>query len=333
MEQQNTTPQPAPEITTQAPKKSNKALYIILGIIGGLIVLGGIITVIVMLISNATGSSSSSSASTLFYDTLSNASQQTKVHFAAETTRYKDESSAKANKYDKYDQSLAEFDTKTKQYSAVYATDDTIIPSNGRCVQNKEYKVTGYLYKDFNAARAALNTPSTELMPQSAYSKYGACTYDDFGREGILSDGLIPLGFTSAQSKDWLTALQAQNAFTIKDEGSATYKGQTGRKISFALNKGVTCQDLFFAQQDGTTGTHGGLNSNKYLYEETYFAGTNTTGLKGFYIIDEKTKLPIYSEFQTVAIPGLEADAITAKQHYSYPTSFSITTSSVPEDV
>ena len=333
MEQQNTTPQPTPQPAVPAPKKSNKALYIILGIIGGLIVLGGIITLIVMLISNATGSSSSSSASTLFYDTLSNASQQTKVHFAAETTRYKNEANRAANKIDKYDQSLAEFDTKTKQYSAVYATDDTIIPNNGRCVQNKEYKVTGYLYKDFNAARTALNTPSTELVPQSAYSQYGACTYDDFGREGLLTDGVLPIGFTSAQTKDWLTALTAQNAFSIKDEGTATYKGQTGRKISFALSKGVTCEDLYFAQQDGTTGTHGGLNSNKYLYEDTYFSSSNTTSLKGFYIIDEKTKLPIYSEMQTIAIPGLESDAIVAKQHYSFPTALTMTTSSVPEDL
>jgi len=333
MELQNTSSQPTPEVTTSAPKKSQATLYIILGVIGGLVVLGGIIAVIVMLISNATGSSSSSSAATLFYDTLSNASQQTKVHFAAETTRYKNEAAKAANKIDKYNQSLAEFDTKTKQYSAVYAYDDTIIPSNGRCVQNKEYKVTGYLYKDFAAARTALNTPSTELMPQSAYNKYGACTYDDFSRNGLLSDGVIPLGFTSAQSKDWLTALQAQNAFSVKDEGTATYKGQTGRKISFALNKGVTCEDLYFAQQDGTTGTHGGLNSNKYLYEETYFSSSNTTSLKGFYIIDEKTKLPIYSEMQTVAIPGLESDAITAKQHYSFPTTLTMTTSSVPEEL
>jgi len=330
MEAQNTPPTLASE-PTQAPKKSHTALYIILGVVGGLIVLGGIVTAIVMLISNATGSSSSSSASTLFYDTLSNASQQTKVHFAAETTRYKSEADMKANKLEKYDQSLAEFDTKTKQYSAVYATDDTIIPSNGRCIQNKEYKVTGYLYKDFNAARTALNTPSTELVPPSAYNQYGACTYDDFGRDGLLTDGVLPIGFTSAQSQDWLKALKAQNAFTVKDEGIATYKGQTGRKISFALSKGVTCEDLYFAQQDGTTGTHGGLNSNKYLYEDTYFSSSNTTSLKGFYIIDEKTKLPIYSEMQTIAIPGLESDAIVAKQHYSYPTTLTMTTSTVPE--
>lgn len=331
MESQNNSPTPSPEVSPIAPKKSHAGLYIILGVIGALIVIGGGIAGFFMLIGSSNGMSSS--ASTLFYDTLSNASQQTKVHFAAETTRYSSEADIKTGDYQKYDQSLAEFDTKTKQYSAVFTTDDPVMPSNGRCVQNKEYKVTGYLYKDFDTARAALNTPSTELEPQSAYSQYGACDYNDFGRNGLLSDGVIPLGFTSAQSKDWLTALKAQNAFSVKDEGTAVYKGKTGRKVSFALNKGVTCEDLYFAQQDGTTGTHGGLNANKYLYEDTYFSSSNTTSLKGFYIIDEKTKLPMYSEMQTVAIPGLESDAIVAKQRYNFPTGLTMTTSSVPEDL
>ncbi len=265
----------------------------------------------------------------LLYDSLQNAASQNMVKLSHEEVTYGSKADQAAGKISGSDHSLSEFNATSKDYSTVYETSDDIGYGVGRCVKGQTYRLGEYLL--LNDATQAQQQLASTPKPIAADQAFTACTYDAYERYGKLSDGIIPVGYSASQAKSWITALSNIKLFKVKDEGTATYKGQTGRKISFTLNSvsghpGST--DLFFyAVRDGITNQNGGLNMQKYQFDRILDPGP-PNGLSGYYIIDEKTKLPIYSEFQTSQLPD-ESDSsyepITTKQHYSYPASSTIT--------
>ncbi|HSX02391.1 MAG TPA: hypothetical protein VLI05_03710 [Candidatus Saccharimonadia bacterium] len=270
-----------------------------------------------------------SPAEQLLYDSLQKAGSQTMVKLAHSEVVYGSKSDQAAGKVYSSIQSVSEFNATSKAYSTVYMTSDDIAYGVGRCVKGQPYRLGERLLID-NEAQAQQQLQATPT-PVPADQVFMSCSYDEYHRYGRLSDGIIPIGYDASQAKSWITALANIKLFKVKDEGAATYKGQTGRKISFTLNSvdghpGST--DLFFyAVRDGVTGQNGGLKMQKYQFDRILDPGP-PNGLSGYYIIDEKTKLPIYSEFQTSQLSD-EADGdyqpIVTKQHYSYPMSGTIT--------
>jgi len=314
--------QPGPP---QQPKKmrGKKALIIVGCIIGGFLVLWLILRLVVQVTMNPDNPTSS-----LFYSTLQNAAQQTRVRMAHYQVQYKSEDDQKANKIDSLDESLAEFDTKSKQYSSVFVYGDTISPLAERCVKNQIYTFETYNVTSFQQAEDALKKPAHPAAPDPSDSQFGPCLYNSPFRPGKLTDGIIPIGFTAQQAESWITALKNIDLLKLKDEGTTTYKGKTGRKISFTLNQVQGSQgttDLFFyAQRDGTSKTTGANNKDPMHYDRILDPGSGTN-LKGFYIIDEANKLPMYSEFQSISVPDIDYEPLSTKQNYTFNADFVIT--------
>lgn len=344
MEPQQTSPQAQqppvsqPQFQSQPsapqPKKSglNKLLIIAGSIVGGLLVIWLILHFVVQIF--LTPASDNSSTATLFYDTLQNAAQQTRVRMAHYQAEYKTEDDQKANKIDSFDESLAEFDTKTKQYSSVFVYGDTVSPLPERCVKNQIYSFQTYDVTTLQQAEDALKRPSHPALPDPSDSQYGPCLYNSPFRPGKLTDGIIPIGFSAQQAQSWVTYLKGIGLLTLKDEGTTTYKGKTGHKISFTLNQVQGSQgttDLFFfAQRDGTTNKNGGNNQDPTYFDRILDPG-NGTNLKGFYIIDEAKKLPMYSEFQSIGVPNIDYNPLVTKQNYTFNADFTITQTTLLE--
>lgn len=321
-------PTPASFEVVPSPHKSGrKKLLIVVAVV--LVVLLGLSFVLGKLLTPKT-TDTKSSAAKLFYAMMSNTAQQTTVHMAHYSTEYQNQ--AAKDKHDPsnttIDNSVAELDLKSKTYSSMFVTGDGVIPIQGRCIKNVEYAQNVDKGIDLTSiAQAEQDLNKNPSHPATAAEKYsgkdGPCSYSSPFRYGKLTDGIIPLGFSATQTKNWLDYLQQSNMFALKDEGTAAYNGQSGRKISFTLNH--TTDYLFYAQRDGTSTKVGANNTDETLFDRLLDPGAGSN-LSGYYIIDEKTDLPIYSEFHDEAVPGQESQftPYDSKQHYSYPTSLSM---------
>ncbi|HSW81824.1 MAG TPA: hypothetical protein VLG40_05545 [Candidatus Saccharimonas sp.] len=327
--------QPTPQSPVQQPKKSGgkKALIIVGSIIVGFLVLWLILRLVVQVTMGSTGVGSDPT-SNLFYDTLQNAAQQTRVRMAHYQVQYKSTDDQKANKINSLDESLAELDTKSKQYSSVFVYGDSFSPLAERCVKNQIYTFKTYDVTSFQQAEDALKQPAHPAIADPSDSQFGPCLYTSRFRPGKVTDGIIPLGFTAQQAESWITALKNINLLHLKDEGTTTYKGKTGHKISFTLNQVQGSQgttDLFFyAQRDGTSKTTGANNKDPMHFDRILDPGSGTN-LSGFYIIDEAKKLPMYSEFNSGSVPDIDYQPLSTKQNYTFNADFTITQTTLLE--
>jgi len=328
--------QAASSFTARPPEKKGLSILVKIFIASGILALlffGGLFGLTLYFDKTP---STTTPAAKLFYSMLFNTAQKTQVHFAHYDVSYQSQADKDAGKIDLLVESLSEFNTKTKQYSTAFVSGDPDFPGNGRCVNGQEYKIGRYLFDSFAAAEQALNQSGAKPTPPSQYDKYGPCVYTSGLRHGKLSDGVIPIGFSNAQATSWLNYLKSTGLFDLKDEGRATYNGQAGRKISFTLGKHgptqLTTDYLFYAQRDGTTGKIGGINMDFTLFDRI-LDPANGTNLKGFYIIDEKNNLPIYSEMEAVAVPGDKFLPLSTKQHYSFPDKLTMDANTPIEDL
>lgn len=317
-------PQGASQPTAPLPK--NKTMKIVLIIIGSLAVL----VVLPFLVFGAIGLFTGGGAATngLFLETLSNASQKTKVH---QLTSYKiwragaPTSSAPARD----ELSLTEFDSEGNKFNTINAS-TTALNEAEKCLDGKPhaYRVSS------DTMQAAIDTLNSSSAEEKAYadpnSPFSPCNISRSTRVGKFSDGIIPVGLTSAQANSWLGYLKDRGVFVVKDEGSTEYKGAKVRKLSFVLNEKLDNTALFYAVRDGDTGKPEGAGINwKTLYGMQLSQTPATpTGLQGFYLIDEKTKLPVYSEVNSTQLaskPPAQTEAYAQKVEYVYPDTLSIT--------
>jgi len=322
---------PPPANGPSKPKNKAKKVLLIVGIV--IAALFVIWVVLAMLIASSLKKSGNPTdpLSTLFYDTLSNASQQTKVHFAFDSTGYRSQAAQSAGQTSNRLTSVSEFDTNTKAYSTVYASGGDY-DGVGRCVNNQIYTLTNEKFAaSYDEAVALLSQGfSLATTPPETTSP---CAYNGAYRYGKLTDGIIPIGLTKQQADGWTTYLKGIGTFVLKDEGTVQYQGKSGRKISFTLgtynSQKVLSDSFYFAQRDGTTGQKGG-NKVDPTYFDDILGEAGGADLSGYYIIDEATKLPIYSQFTKHATPET-ADSfapLTTQQQYSYGKPFTITPTS-----
>jgi len=324
-------PQPvasAPVNEPKKPKSKIKKVLLIVGIIVAVLVVVWVALAFFVASRLKTGGGASDPLSTLFYDTLSNASQQTKEQFALDLTGYQSQAAQTSGQTPDRLTSLSEFDTTTKAYSTVYASGGTY-DGVGRCVNSQIYTLTEDKFAaNYDEAVALLSQPfSVATTPPATTSP---CAYNGAYRYGKLTDGIIPIGLTKQQADSWTTYMKGINMFVLKDEGTVKYQGKSGHKISFTLgtynSQKILSDSFYFAQRDGATGQKGGNKVDPTYFDDTLGAGGGTD-LSGYYIIDEAAKLPIYSQFTAHAAAGA-ADSfapLTTQQQYGYGKPFSIT--------
>lgn len=326
-------PETQPPVTpppASVPGKSKSKIKKILLIAGTVIIALIVIWVGLALFvaSRLQGNNPTDPLSTLFYSTLSNASQQTKVHFAFDSTGYPSQAAQSAGQTPDRLTSVSEFDTGSKAYSTVYASGGSY-DGVGRCVNNQIYTLTDDKFAaSYDEAVALLSQGfSVATTPPATTSP---CAYNGAYRYGKLTDGIIPIGLTKQQADSWTTYLKGVNMFVLKDEGMVQYQGKSGHKISFTLgtynSQKLLSDSFYFAERDGATGQKGGNKVDPTYFDDS-LGEAGGADLSGYYIIDEAAKLPIYSQFTKHATPDT-ADSfapLTTQQQYQYDKPFTIT--------
>lgn len=149
-----------------------------------------------------------------------------------------------------------------------------------------------------------------------------------------LSDGVMPVTFSSSQADKWKTKVISAKLFNVKDEGMTTREGKQLRKFSLTprdnrtdINKQL--YDIFYE-----TGEIDKIKRDQpkaeWQYEFITINPANGGSIQGYYLIDETTGLPVYSELE-----GLNSDRDKSnstskanlgfhKQTYAYPTTMSL---------
>ncbi|HYG84074.1 MAG TPA: hypothetical protein VD907_04295 [Verrucomicrobiae bacterium] len=273
-------------------------------------------------------SSKGSNQHNIFYKMIEAAAQQTKVRYAYELT-VPERSDFPAVSV----RSLAEYDAAKREYSLV-AVSDSLSPRAYRCVKNTPLESTTIKSP---ASRAEAETAITgPWKPATSGIALDSCDYTRSRYHGSTSDGILPVGLTAQQASTMAQALtDEKDGIITRNEGAATYKGKTGKKVSFEVGqektgKPVKADTFFYAFRDGNSSSQGGngiqAEDIPHHFEQRFFLTSPLTGLKGYYIIDENTNLPIYSEIHTTA-DGIasEFSPTTLKSTYEYPAELTMT--------
>jgi hypothetical protein len=150
-----------------------------------------------------------------------------------------------------------------------------------------------------------------------------------------LSDGIMPVTLETDQAKDWAEKMKGTALFTVTDEGLVKRDGQNYRKYAFkpkvdADRIGATLLEIF--KQSSHVEELKRQNPNAvYDYPFIPLSATLAHGAEGFYLINEKTNLPVYSEINSVSkdrpndgkAPS-RLNLVRSKQIYSYPSQMAL---------
>lgn len=323
-------PQAPTQIDTTPAKKPlyKKAWFIVLLCIGGL----ALLSLPVMLLINMSKGASGDTANT-FYGMVEVVAQKSKIRYAYSLTQPEREGQTGI-----VTKSLAEYDAAAGVYSTAYAS-EAITSTASRCVKGKEYRSAAEKTypDDMKMAEEILRGPFK--VSDGRFSS-ASCEFEKSRYNGDFIDGMLAIGITPAQAKNMADELREENPAKLTDGGMTTYKGKAARKISFEVGKTLTglpyqSDAFFYAFRDGTSPTVGANVPVKDISK--HFDGVYQVppvGLKGFYLIDEATKLPLYRYLETVADDGQGADFApnTVISEYSFPDTLTMDeTTQLPE--
>lgn len=297
---------------------------------------------------NQSGSSAGGTTSQL-YETLGNAAKQSKIRVGMYRATYANKADAAAKQNPgSIASSVSEIDTVAGKYRSVFAhnllqEDKTF--SVGRCLDRDTYNdaYNTPLNKEPRASSLQDIAPHLSLAPQGhLYKITEPLVFISCPHLGLLpsspplavsrlSDGVFPVTLTQQQAATWTAKIKQANLFDIKDEGMVERDGKQLRKISFApkdnsltINKSL--YDIFYraGEIDKIKREH---PEAEWQYEFVAINPVNSGGVGGFYLIDEKTNLPVYSELygtnpdkQTNASRAAGQNIAHTKQTYAYPT-------------
>lgn len=149
-----------------------------------------------------------------------------------------------------------------------------------------------------------------------------------------LSDGVMPVTLTESQASNWKNKIKAAGLFDVKDEGMTMRGSKQLRKFSFTPSNNQTdinqrLYDIFYetAEIDKIKRDH---PKAEWQYEFIAINPSNTGSIKGFYLVDEVTDLPVYSELEGVnpdrdkSNPSSKANLGFNKQTYAFPANLSL---------
>lgn len=282
------------------------------------------------------------------YDALEKGASQQNIRVAQYRTTY----ATKADLESKNDPGFIQSsigELVNNKYRSVYAQrmyDKTEFRME-RCMDDKAY-IDG-LGTAFGSQRPA----PTSLPAANEYLKQmyratetfsvSTCPFIGVMSSGVLdlaparmSDGLMPVTLTAAQAKNWKDKLKAANLFAVSDEGMVTRDGKQLRKFSFvpqgdASTINSQLQDIFYE-----TGEIEKIKREhpdaQWRYEFIPINISAHGGLKGYYLIDEQTGLPVFSELQGIGEDKDKSDGSAVKkanlgvnkQTYAYPQASTI---------
>ncbi|HEX8763198.1 MAG TPA: hypothetical protein VF733_05610 [Candidatus Saccharimonadales bacterium] len=299
-----------------------QAWFIVLAIVAVVFLIGPILGLL-GLTNKKTGSSP---AQEQFYKMVETAGQKTRIRYTYELQRSKT-----ADFPAVYARSMAEFDSTTKDYSLVFVSDSTTT-SAGRCVKGQEYKAKTSFPDNLAEAEASL---SEEWTPRDEDLAIGYCKYTTPRFQGSISDGVLPVGISTEQAKTMVKGLRGRGGVVYTDQGSVTYNGTKGRRIAFEISEAKTGSKhranlFFYALRDGTSNkvaaNIGDLDKLRDHFEDRFHQTSPVPELKGYYIIDQQTNLPLYSEITTTAGDISDFAPTTIRSVYGFPDSLTIDT-------
>jgi len=145
-----------------------------------------------------------------------------------------------------------------------------------------------------------------------------------------LSDGLMPVTFSGVQANNWKNKLAEANLFNVKDEGVMTQGGKQVRKLSFTPvnNRADVNKQLYdiFYQAGEIEKIKREQPKAEWQFEFISINPANSGSIQGYYLIDESTGLPVYSELEGLGQDRDKSQASSRgalghnRQAYSYPT-------------
>ncbi len=251
--------------------------------------------------------------SSLFYDSLGNAAKQQQLRVAMYRSTYASKPDADANQnIGTQSSSVAELDTAAGKMRSVWTNNivDTPQYAMGRCLDGTTYS------DDYNARNLPRPTTLDEAekvlrTSERLFKVTQALVFIPCPNLGLIpgaiadfaafrfSDGLIPVTLNETQASNWKKKVVEANLFTIKDEGMVDRNGKQLKKISFtSKDSEATNQTLYSIFNE--TAEIDKIKAEKpdalYQYEFISIGPANSGGIGGYYLIDEATKLPVYSE-------------------------------------
>lgn len=313
MDENQLTPTSQLPVQTSATTRPiyKRTWFIILFGLGGLLL---VVTIIMNLLSGVNGG-----VADKFYGMIEAAAQKPKIRYAYNLTQPE-----RGGQSGIVVKSLVEYDAATGTYSSAYAT-EAIVAGASRCVKGKEYRSTAdkTLPDDLKMAEQLLKGP---FEPSDGRFSSGACEFERPRYVGDFTDGMLAVGISPTQAKNMGDELRRTSPAKLTDLGKVTYKGKAAHKIGFEVGKtlGTSHQSdaFFYAFRDGTSSEVGANVPVKEIskhFDEAF--QIPPVGLKGFYLIDEKTNLPLYRYLEAVADDGQgeEFAPRTILSEYAFP--------------
>lgn len=277
-------------------------------------------------------SGSSVNAENLFYRMIETAGQKNSVRLNLYQESYKDTSADAKTLPEQKMLRITDYDYQKQEFSTIYASKyGQFSARGGKCIKGQEYKPDQQLLRrdTFEDAVAAVNK-STPVTAAEAI-EYMTCNLKQV-YSPKMGDGVLPIGVTDQQVQAMIADLKRRQAVLIKDEGKAMHDGRKLRKISIAVGetagkKEYESNRFFFSLRDGVTGKIGGNVSVDDLskhFDNTFILQSPSGGLTGFYLVDEQTNLPVYSELSTTANGHANFKPLFRKHRYQYNASLTV---------
>lgn len=279
-----------------------------------------------------------------FYDALAKGASQKNIRVAQYRTTYATRADLESKNDPGFIQSSIG-ELVNNKYRSVYAQRmyDKTDFSMERCMDGVSY--WDGLGTAFGAQRPAPKTlaESNEYLKQmyrvTEAVQFTVCPYVGVMPGGTLdlaparmSDGFMPVTLSDSQAANWKAKLQAANLFAIKDEGITEHNARQLRKYSFEPRGDISTinEQLYniFYETGEIEKIMREQPKAEWKYEFISINAANNGGIKGYYLIDEQTGLPVFSELQGLgedkvkdpASPVKKANLGYNKQSYAYPS-------------
>lgn len=296
-------------------RKKLIAVGVIAVVVLALVILGIVITGLI----NGSGTkrtdkpeNETSEAASLLYDSLSNAARQQKLRVAMYRATYATKADADSNlNVGSRSSSVAEIDSDIGKSRSVYATNTSSAEkySYGRCLDGVTY-VDNY-FGSSEKRPVTLEEADEALKTNRRVFKSTVDGFSPCPKLGVLpgavpdlasfrySDGVFPVTLSESQAENWKQKVKAANLFTIKDEGVVERDGKRLKKISLTPKNEDAVNDTLndiFKEAGEIEKIRQEHPDAEYQYEFISVGPINSGSVGGYYLIDEATKLPVYSE-------------------------------------
>lgn len=327
---------------TQTPAQKPRKKILIAGAIG-LIILIGLLLAFLFATQNQqkspSGNGGNNDTANKFYTMLENSAKQGRLKIAMFRQTFATKADADSGQNAGSTQSsVSQVDDQAQKHANVYAFEVGGAGKGfrvGRCYDGKPYGVADAESNSTLTLQAAVDRLKQPLMPVEPRSVIDSCALIGVPPEAVadlayarVSDGVMPVTLSGDQAKTWIESLKQYDMFIVKDEGSQERDGKQLKKISFTVkdefknNANSTLNGVF----EDSVGFNAMPEHQKKAYRYAFLPiNPGMTGsIEGYYLIDEKSNLPVYSELKGVnrdrdpGTPQAGRNIARTKQTYNF---------------